>query len=114
MFVVNYDAINGSSYCDGTIVNKVLSDYHNAWVLQDNANFGACVASELYINVVRLLIATGRINYKLVKFIFVNEKGTHYEIFVDKYGCLSEWPKGFCDISEKLLTELVITQGKMT
>lgn len=38
-----------------------------------------------------------------ITIIFFSNTGNRYEILIDKYGSLSEWPDGFIDIEEKLI-----------
>lgn len=60
------------------------------------------ISSVLMVDAIRLLIMKGEINHKEVVFRFEGR-----DLEVDKNGMLRVWPKGFCNIYDDILEELL-------
>jgi hypothetical protein len=69
----------------------------------DNYKENALLTSqEMIVNWVRIAILRKLISYKDVEFLFEDKI-----IFPDKYGYLDWCPDGFCDYTDKFLTEML-------
>jgi hypothetical protein len=80
---------------------KYVMDYIKDTV--DNYKENALLTSqEMIVSWVRIAILRKLISYQDVEFLFEDKV-----IFPDKYGHLDNWPKGFCDYNDNILTELL-------
>lgn len=99
MLTIKYDPTSGKVISDGLIkdwADKVVEDYKEA------INMNITVGSGVMVDAIRVLIMKGKLNYKEIVFRF---RGL--DLGVDKNGRLSIWPKGFCDVYDNILEELV-------
>lgn len=60
------------------------------------------IANESVFQALRICVKRELINHKDICF-----KYDGVEIFIDKFGYLSEWPDGFCDVFEKMMEEMI-------
>jgi len=116
MLIIEYNSKVGDLFPDALTLDVVRSDYKTAQ-LQTIGDHIRTIASELYITALRLLVATGEIDHRLVKIIHIRSGELHGNSFdivirVDKFGQLCSWPEGFCDTGEKLLIELIASQSE--
>lgn len=100
--IVTYDPENGIHYPDGIMQQKVDDHIRYATLADVGDTFSNEVSNELYIEFLRLAVIQGKIIPENVIVIF---KGK--EIFIDKFGSLSECPQGFCDTMSKLLRAII-------
>jgi hypothetical protein len=62
------------------------------------------VSTSIFITAIRLEIAKGNIDYNKIQFKFGNK------IFqANEYGCMLDWPKGFCDKETDLCQQILST-----
>ena len=95
MFKITYDARHGKAYPDGALNEAV--DYMIC------SGFGEITVSNgLFIDTVRARIKQGLLNHEDVVFLFED-----YELYPDENGKFDQWPRGFCDRQDKLLTILL-------
>lgn len=91
---VTYDPIYGEPVCDGEMLTKAhLLCRDGGWFV---------TSSERLIDAVRLEVAKGMIAPENVIFIYDGQR-----ITVNEYGVLSNWPKGFCDLTFKLSEDIL-------
>ena len=97
MLTVIFDALHGESTPDGLVPQIV------EFLLREATGKLAVykTSSHLIIYDLRLRIVKGTLSKEDVQFEFNGIK-----IFADKFGQLSEWPKGFCDQLDYYLTGL--------
>lgn len=99
MLTITYDPTNGKVVSDGLIkdwADKIVEDY------KELIDMNITVGSGVMIDATRVLIMKGKLNYKEMVYRF---KG--HNLKVDKNGELSAWPKGFCDVHNNILAELI-------
>lgn len=60
------------------------------------------VSSAVMVDAVRLLTAKGILNHEAVFFLYEGKV-----IHINKYGMITDWPKGFCDSRCDILEELL-------
>lgn len=88
MLIVTYDANCGEAIRDGEVEGRVQRDIENSF--ENNLNI--VVASELYINHLRLAVREKRILRENIQLFFNNEP-----IEMNDKGRIKHWPQGFCD-----------------
>ena len=93
----------GSFYPDYQTMDKAREIADFIKTIPDGETANLHIATELLINAIRLLIKQGKIRYNEIAF-----KYKDILLLPDKYGMLDSWPRGFCDIPEDILEQLII------
>ncbi len=88
-----------------TVVVKSIQE-RKAAVYNPEGVFLGCVTNELEMMDVRLQIK--RLGLSGYYFDAQDSDGEYHKIEIYSNGVLSEYPKGFFDMGEKMLTELII------
>lgn len=103
MLIIEYDSVIGEIVPDGHVrdwAESIAESY--AMCKEPKDLLHTTVSSVLMVDAIRLLIMKGEINHKEVVFRFEG-----HDLEVDKNGMLRVWPKGFCDIYDNILEELL-------
>lgn len=98
MLVVQYSK-EGKAISDFEVESFVMSLKP---VIEEIVEYEIDVSSEIVILCLRLFVKRGIINHKNVCFHF---EGT--DIYIDKFGNLSEWPKDFCHKFDSFLDKIL-------
>lgn len=102
MLIIEYDSVNGEVVSDGKVrewadrLVKVYKDRKSA------RNLTVIVGSVLMVDMTRLLVMKGKLNHEEIVYRFRD-----LDQSPDKYGTLRTWPKGFCDLHNDILTDLI-------
>lgn len=99
--IVEYDPILGDHEPDALIHGYVIRMIHT-FLNETEGTLHRVVANELMIMEVRVAIKQKRLNHEQVIFRFKGQ-----DIHAHSNGRLPNWPKGFCDTYEKLLTDFL-------
>jgi len=96
-----YDANSGYSLCDGK--SEAWVDMFLKEFFENKKDQRIVIGSALLIDFFRLRLAQGVISADQIEFVYDGKTLGH-----NKYGRITHWPKGYCDIPiepmEKLLT----------
>jgi hypothetical protein len=98
MITVIYDPVNGATVPDANVSSEV--DYFI--LAQKDKTIGVVIGSELIINEFRVRLYRKEIEPSDIKFMY---EGVEIDANVD--GRLKNWPTGFCDTTDKQLSELI-------
>ena len=104
MLRITYDPFHGSVFRDGNVESKALADYGYSKTVSD---LEIAVASEIYIDAIRLLILEKKIDHKDIAIYYQNQK-----VEMDENTRIVNWPKGFCDLRENFLLRMLETTIK--
>jgi hypothetical protein len=94
MLIVHYDPINGKSLPDQMVAREFEKDIAESIGNVHSVDIGV----ELYINYLRIAVKQKRISKDDIQIMFDGEI-----IEINSSGCLSHWPKGFCDTIDETL-----------
>ena len=89
-------------YSDASAWEKVSTYVKDISESQTGVFHVFLTSQELIVNYFRLAILKGLIHHTDVEFLYKD-----FVMFPDKYGHLDWWPDGFCDYTDKLLTEML-------
>ena len=113
MIIVHYDAINGKAVPDGAVALYVDAALETAYELNPNEpTTYLLVGSEHLVHEFRLRIVRGQVSHEHIIFKFIGEDGQNYEIKANEYARLAEWPRDFCDHTQKILMEIGRTRRR--
>lgn len=100
MLIIEYDSIDGEVVPDGHVRGWAddLAEGHKG----SKNSIHIVVGSVLMIDATRLLVAEKKLDHREVIYRFGN-----FDQNPDKNGMLCTWPKGFCDIYDDILEELL-------
>lgn len=96
---IEYDPDTGKAIKDGALdgwVDSIVDRY------KADKPTTKKIATEACVDALRVKVKEREINHKDIVFIHNDD-----EIMVDKYGSLSHYPKGFCEIMDNLLEKLI-------
>lgn len=102
MLTITYDPTGGVTFDDGVVEQKVLGLYE----MSTRGPVTLRTSNEFVVLAARALIAEGKIPHDAIEFVF-----NGYVIQHSKVGRLSQWPDGFCDVSDKLLMRILDAQN---
>jgi len=103
MLILKY-CKEGKLYSDFNLLESacdVIEKYKAHW-MEHEEDFVVDFGTENFINAIRVVCKRTNFNVVDVRFIFNEEI-----ILMDEYYMLDHWPKGFGDIQEKLMLELI-------
>jgi len=80
-------------------VNKIIE--HTSKLYDPNGKFIGEITSHLELNDIRIQIKENKVDGYYIMW------KDDYRIFIDKYGRLDEWPKGFYDLFDDQLDALI-------
>lgn len=96
---IEYDPTTGKAVKDGELhewANDIVERY------KTDKSVTRKIATETCVDILRTKVNNGDIDHKDIVFIYKDD-----EIVVDKFACLSHYPKGFCETTTNLLEELI-------
>jgi hypothetical protein len=100
-----YDPDRGYLFADGKAeewVDETIDMFNRAGERSDDPEWRIKVCSALLVDYFRLRLAQKKIKADQIAFEFKDQTLIH-----NKYGRLEKWPKGFCDYTDDILTELL-------
>ena len=102
MITITYDVMNGKPVADGKafILALMLAKL-------GSTDIEEATSSSLLVDELRLLIKTGKIDYRAIVFKYTDIDDNEHIIRSDADGRLNKWPKGFCDRRDEILEELI-------
>lgn len=71
-------------------------------LLQEDGYLRINISSEVLVSAFRVAVCRKIISHEKVMFVFNNQN-----IPIDKNGRIHNWPNGFCDFTDRFLTELL-------
>ena len=101
--IVEYDANSGYTFPDGQAEKWVDNMIQIARDGRKEVKFQ--VSSALLVDYFRVKLARGELSMNEVEFVYEGQTLVHNE-----YGRFENWPKGFCDRTDKVLEELLTIQ----
>ena len=109
MLIIEYDPIKGKTISDGLVekwANNILKKYTEfkaiKIVKEETVIMNITVGLSIMVDAIRVLIAKGKLSHKEVLCKFERQI-----IRIDKYGTMSDYPKGFCDAHNNILIKLL-------
>lgn len=98
---------SGKAYSDFELdeaCDEIISKYYKNYLLDQYIN----CSSENIILALRLKVATETIDYKHIVMVFCGK-----ELELNEYGCLNEYPEGFCGKMDYIYRQLLKEQGRI-
>ena len=109
MLCIEYNPKDGGTWPDGLIEDTVLAHYRKA-LNPHGVKSVVMVASELYINTVRLLIKRGILRSDKIGVVYVRGPHDRVDLWIKDDGRFAQrLPEGFCDTHTGILAELMLS-----
>ena len=106
MITITYDPLQGQVVPDGEVaayVTNVIREHIAGSVHDYDIKVERTVGSGSIINEFRLRVARQELSHTSLQFVF-----DHQTMTVNEYAVLYDWPKGFADLDDRQVSEILI------